>query len=64
MTVSLEEAFSLTKANFRSEGMNSSPEIKMILEHVKSEELSFEDARYELLERIKDRAASGILLPQ
>lgn len=70
MTVSLKEAFALKEAiavketNPHSEGIASSPKIKKNLGHVSSENLSFEDARYELLDRIKDKAASGILLPR
>lgn len=70
MTVSLKEAFALKEAiavketNPHSEGIASTPKIKKTLGHVSSENLSFEDARYELLDRIKDKAAIGILLPR
>ncbi|MBP8784374.1 MAG: hypothetical protein KBH12_02760 [Synergistaceae bacterium] len=70
MTLSLKEAFALKEAiavketNPHSEGIASSPKIKKTLGRVSSENLSFEDARYELLDRIKDKAASGILLPR
>ena len=57
--VSLERAFSLAEANLRFEGMQSSSEAQKIFDRVKNGGLSFEEARGELLERIKKRGTQA-----
>ena len=57
--VSLERAFVLAEANLRFEGMQSSPEAQKIFDRVKNGGLSFEEARGELLDRIKKRGTQA-----
>lgn len=69
MTISLKEAFALKEAiaageTFPPEERTSPLKIKINHKRTQPEELSFENSRYELLDRIKDKAASGILLPR